>query len=275
MPARRTPASPGSVSAQSFQPVGQRGRRARQPERDQLAGSRLGVLAAEQVEQRRARERADRQVGEQRMQRVPDPGPQSASLTGPAGIASRTDLPIVLAGGSRAAVDSRRSARAVGSGLVMAPGTPVRVRASERRCVSASNCPRSSATCAGRSARDGARRRGVRVRLDLGRRPPALPRRGPRARPVGGVDLARRAGRGHQPRDARAAGGVPGVPPAGRAGEDGGDGRRGQRRALRARRRRGLERGRVRRLRHPVRPARGALRRGASRSCAACSPASA
>ena len=44
--------------------------------------------------------------------------------------------------------------------------------------------------------------------------------------------------------------------------EDGGDDRRDQRRALRARARRGLEPARVRRVRHPVRPARVALRGG-------------
>ena len=66
-----------------------------------------------------------------------------------------------------------------------------------------------------RARRDGARRRGVRLRLALGRRPPALPRRRPpRARAVGLLDDARLARRHHRAGRARPARRVHRVPSA-------------------------------------------------------------
>ena len=97
----------------------------------------------------------------------------------------------------------------------------------------ASSCPRSSARCAGPScAAIARRRRGDGLRLALGRRPPALPgRRPPRARPVGLLDGARRAGRRDDASRARPARRVHRVPPAGAARPRGCRGGRGQRRA--------------------------------------------
>src|SRR3954467_12335547 len=109
----------------------------------------------------------------------------------------------------------------------------------------------------------GARGRRGRLRLELARRPPALPRRRPAgARAVGGVDAARRARRRHGARDARRALRVRLLPPAGADRQDGRHGRRGERRPLRARAGRGLERDGIPRLRAALRPARLALRRG-------------
>ena len=87
-------------------------------------------------------------------------------------------------------------------------------------------------------------RRGARLRLDLVRRPPALPaaRRRPRPRAVGGLDDARGAGGGHLPDHPRPARRGDRLPRPGDAGQDGGDGGRDQRRPPGPGPGRGLER---------------------------------
>ena len=102
-----------------------------------------------------------------------------------------------------------------------------------------------------------------RFRLDLDRRPPALPgRRTTRTRAVGRVDDARGPRRVDRTRPPRPAGRLRCVPPARDPGPDGCVGRRGERRTVRARDRRRLERDGVPRVRHPVRGARLAVRGG-------------
>ena len=94
-----------------------------------------------------------------------------------------------------------------------------------------------------------------------------------RARAVGGLDDAGRAGCGDRAGHAGTAGRVRGIPPTGGAGQDGGDDRRDQRRPLRPGRRRRLEPQRVRCLRHPVRSSRRPVRRGLLESSNRSSPA--
>ena len=127
--------------------------------------------------------------------------------------------------------------------------------------------PGGRARCATRRARrDGARRRGVWLRLDLARRPPLLPRERPqRARAVGLLDDTCVARRHHRARRARPARRVYRVPSPRHPRAAGGCDRRAERRALRRCARRRLEPGRVSRVRHPVRPPRLTLSKRRSR----------
>ena len=114
-----------------------------------------------------------------------------------------------------------------------------------------------------RADRDGSYRRSSRLRFDLaGRPPPVRPTGRDRARPVGGVDVARRPRRCHRAGRARSARRVARVPRAGDAGEAGGDRRCDLRRATHPRGGRGMERAGVPRLRAPVRSSRRPLRGG-------------
>ncbi len=112
-----------------------------------------------------------------------------------------------------------------------------------------------------RVPRDGDDRRTGGLRLGLGGRSPALPRRrAARARALGSMDDPRRDRGDDGARRTRAARRVRGVPRARDAREAGRDRRRDLRRPARARARRRLERGRVPGVRVPVRSAGLAVR---------------
>ena len=114
-----------------------------------------------------------------------------------------------------------------------------------------------------------------RVRLGLGRRPPALrPARRQHPRPVRGVDDAGGRRRGHRAGGDRTAGGVDELPRAGHARQAGRDRRRDLAGPADRRARRRVEQAGVRRVRVRLRPSGQPVRRGAGdhRAAAARGP---
>jgi len=143
-PERRTAASRCSTSAQSDQPVATVAPAASTPVRMSRSAADRPLFSARPIQKDRARPRADRDVGHDRMQSVTEPRAAQHALGTPSEISPRTVRPAVRPRPSSASTDSSRSTRTFSCDVLISSRYPLLTRPTRKpvlahspRCCSA------------------------------------------------------------------------------------------------------------------------------------------